>query len=117
MIRFIDIHKAFGDRKVLDGVSLDVGTGEVLYIVGNSGAGKSVLVKHLVGLLRPDAGTIELGGKDITWLTELEFYEVRKQCAMVFQNSTLFDAMTLVAKTGTGPTKQMPCVGCSIKWK
>jgi len=96
VIRFIDIHKAFGARTVLDGVSLDVDTGEVLYIVGNSGAGKSVLVKHLIGLLRPDSGRIELGGKEITWLTEHEFYAVRMQCAMVFQNSTLFDAMTLV---------------------
>lgn len=96
MIRFENIEKAFGARKVLDGVSLDVETGEVLYIVGNSGAGKSVLVKHLVGLLKPDAGRIMLGGKDITWLDEAGFYEVRKQCAMVFQNSTLFDAMTNV---------------------
>jgi phospholipid/cholesterol/gamma-HCH transport system ATP-binding protein len=96
MIRFIDIHKRFGPRKVLDGVSLDVDTGEVLYIIGSSGAGKSVLVKHLVGLIRPDAGRIELGGRDITWLTEHEFYPVRKQCAMVFQNSTLFDAMSVV---------------------
>ncbi len=96
MIRFIDIHKQFGARKVLDGVSLDVDTGEVLYIIGSSGAGKSVLVKHLVGLIRPDAGRIELGSRDITWLTEREFYEVRKKCAMVFQNSTLFDAMSVV---------------------
>ena len=96
MIRFIDIEKRFGTRQVLDGVSLDVDTGEVLYIIGSSGAGKSVLVKHLVGLLKPDAGRIELGGRDVTWLSELEFYAVRKQCAMVFQNSTLFDAMSVV---------------------
>ena len=96
MIRFIGIEKRFGDRQVLDGVSLDVETGEVLYIIGSSGAGKSVLVKHLIGLLRPDAGRIELGGRDVTWLSEHEFYAVRKQCAMVFQNSTLFDAMSVV---------------------
>lgn len=96
MIRFTDIHKQFGSRRVLDGVSLDVDTGEVLYIIGQSGAGKSVLVKHLVGLIRPDAGKIELAGRDITWLTEHEFYEIRMQCAMVFQNSTLFDAMTVL---------------------
>jgi len=96
MIRFIDIHKGFGPRAVLDGVSLSVDKGEVLYIIGSSGAGKSVLVKHLVGLLRPDSGTIELAGKDITWLSEKDFYPVRMQCAMVFQNSTLFDAMSVV---------------------
>lgn len=96
MIRFIDIHKRFGTRDVLSGVSLDVDTGEVLYIIGTSGAGKSVLVKHLIGLIRPDAGRIMLGGQEITWLTEKQLYPVRKQCAMVFQNSTLFDAMTIL---------------------
>lgn len=95
MIRFIDIHKSFGSRKVLDGVSLDVDVGEVLYIVGTSGAGKSVLVKHLIGLIRPDSGRILLGDREITWLSEAELNPVRKQCAMVFQNSTLFDAMTV----------------------
>lgn len=96
MIRFIDIHKRFGERKVLDGVSLDVETGEVLYIIGSSGAGKSVLVKHLIGLLRPDAGRILLGEHEVTWLSEKDLYPVRMQCAMVFQSSTLFDAMTVV---------------------
>jgi phospholipid/cholesterol/gamma-HCH transport system ATP-binding protein len=96
VIRFIDIHKSFGTRKVLDGVSLDVDVGEVLYIVGTSGAGKSVLVKHLIGLIRPDSGRIMLGDQDVTWLSEEALYPVRKQCAMVFQHSTLFDAMTVV---------------------
>jgi phospholipid/cholesterol/gamma-HCH transport system ATP-binding protein len=96
MIRFIDIHKRFGARKVLDGVSLDVGLGQVLYIVGTSGAGKSVLVKHLIGLIRPDAGRILLGDLDVTWLSEDALAPVRKQCAMVFQHATLLDAMTVV---------------------
>lgn len=96
MIQFIEVSKRFGPRQVLDGVSLTVDTGEVLYIIGSSGAGKSVLVKHLVGLLRPDSGRILLGGKEITWLSEKDFYPVRMQCAMVFQNSTLFDAMSVV---------------------
>ncbi len=96
MIRFIDIHKGFGDRKVLDGVSLDVAEGQVLYIVGTSGAGKSVLVKHLIGLIRPDAGRILLGGVDVTWLSERELAPVRKKCAMVFQHATLLDAMSVV---------------------
>ena len=96
MIRFIDIHKRFGSHVVLDGVSLDVDQGEVFYIVGMSGAGKSVLVKHLIGLIRPDKGQILLDKWDVTWLSEAELYSVRKSCAMVFQNSTLFDAMTVV---------------------
>ncbi len=96
MIEFHDIHKAFGMKVVLQGVSITVDTGRVLYIVGASGAGKSVLVKHLVGLIRPDSGRIVLDGRDITWLTERDFYPIRKKCAMVFQNSTLFDSMSLL---------------------
>lgn len=96
MIEFIDIHKSFGPKQVLKGVSITVDTGKVLYIVGTSGAGKSVLVKHLIGLLRPDSGRILLDGQDITWLSEREFYPIRKKCAMVFQHSTLFDSMSLV---------------------
>ena len=96
MIEFHDIHKAFGPKQVLKGVSITVDTGRVLYIVGTSGAGKSVLVKHLVGLIRPDRGRIVLDGQDITWLSERDMYPIRKKCAMVFQNSTLFDSMTLL---------------------
>ena len=96
MIEFHDIHKAFGPKVVLEGVSITVDTGRVLYIVGASGAGKSVLVKHLVGLIRPDSGRIVLDDQDITWLSERDFYPIRKKCAMVFQNSTLFDSMSLL---------------------
>lgn len=96
MIEFIDIHKAFGDNKVLDGVSVTVQTGQILFIIGKSGAGKSVLVKHLVGLLRQDAGRILFEGEDISNYQEKDFYEMRKRCAMVFQHSTLFDSMTLL---------------------
>lgn len=96
MIEFIGIHKAFGSNRVLCGVDLAVRTGEVMFIIGQSGAGKSVLVKHLVGLLRPDEGRVVLDGEDITNLSEREFYRVRKKCSYVFQNSTLFDSMTLL---------------------
>jgi len=96
VIEFIDIHKAFGSNHVLRGVSLTVGKGEIMFIIGQSGAGKSVLVKHLVGLLKPDQGRVLLDQVDVTDLKEKEFYPVRKRCAMVFQNSTLFDSMTLL---------------------
>ena len=96
MIEFIDIHKAFGDNKVLDGVSVTVQKGQILFIIGKSGAGKSVLVKHLVGLLRQDAGRILFEGEDISNYREKDFYDMRKRCAMVFQHSTLFDSMTLL---------------------
>lgn len=94
-ITFKGIYKSFGSRHILCGVDLVVDPGSVLFIIGQSGAGKSVLVKHLVGLLRPDKGRIFLDDLDVTELTEREFYPVRKRCAMVFQNATLFDSMTL----------------------
>lgn len=96
MIEFIDITKAFGGNRVLDGVSVSVTKGQILFIIGKSGAGKSVLVKHLVGLLRQDSGQILFEGTDISNYREKDFYEMRKRCAMVFQHSTLFDSMTLV---------------------
>lgn len=96
MIEFIDIYKSFGSKHVLRGVSLTVRKGEIMFIIGQSGAGKSVLVKHLVGLLKPDAGRVLLDGTEVTHLKEEEFYPVRKRCAMVFQNSTLFDSMSLL---------------------
>ena len=96
MIEFIDIHKAFGAQRVLDGVSITVSTGRIVFIIGKSGAGKSVLVKHLVGLIRQDSGRIRFEGEDITDFTEAQFFALRKRCAMVFQHSTLFDSMTLV---------------------
>lgn len=96
LIEFRGIAKAFGSNHVLRGVDLTVNPGEVFFIIGQSGAGKSVLVKHLVGLIRPDEGRIFLDGVDITDYTERQLYDVRKRCAMVFQNSTLFDSMTLL---------------------
>lgn len=95
-IVFQNISKSFGPKHVLRDVTIAVEPGEVFFVIGQSGAGKSVLVKHLVGLLRPDSGSITLDGVDITHLSERDFYPIRKRCAMVFQNSTLFDSMTLV---------------------
>jgi phospholipid/cholesterol/gamma-HCH transport system ATP-binding protein len=75
-------------------VSFDVSDGEVFFIIGQSGAGKSVMTKHLVGLLAPDDGEIWLDGEEISRFDEERMYGVRKKCAMVFQHSTLFDSMT-----------------------
>lgn len=95
-IEFEGIYKSFGSNHVLCGVDLVVDPGEVFFIVGQSGAGKSVLVKHLIGLIRPDKGRIYLDEEDVTDFSEKDMYPVRKRCAMVFQNSTLFDSMSLV---------------------
>ena len=94
MIEFKNLIKSFGDKRVLDDVSFDVNRGEVLFIIGASGVGKSVLIKHLIGLLAPDAGEIWLDGAEVSRLTEHQMFDVRKKCAMVFQHSTLFDSMT-----------------------
>lgn len=96
MIEFIDIHKSFGPKQILKGINLTVNKGEIFFIIGASGAGKSVLVKHLIGLLQPDSGRIFLDGVEVTALKEKDFYPIRKRCAMVFQNATLFDSMSLV---------------------
>jgi phospholipid/cholesterol/gamma-HCH transport system ATP-binding protein len=96
LIAFRNIHKSFGSKAVLSDVSFDVHDGEVLFIIGASGVGKSVLIKHLVGLLSPDRGEIWLDGEEISKKGELEMVPVRKKCAMVFQHSTLFDSMTCV---------------------
>src|SRR5450432_4680199 len=94
MIQFRNIKKSFGPKSVLNDVSFDVQPGEVFFIIGASGVGKSVLIKHLVGLLRPDAGEIWLEGEEVSRFDEARMYAVRKKCAMVFQHSTLFDSMT-----------------------
>lgn len=96
MIQFKGIVKAFGPKPVLDDVSFDVPTGSVFFIIGASGVGKSVLIKHLVGLLYPDKGEIWLDGEEVSKLGETAMYPVRKKCAMVFQHSTLFDSMSCV---------------------
>jgi len=94
MISFRGVSKSFGEKQVLRDVSFDVGTGEVFFIIGASGVGKSVLIKHLIGLLRLDAGEIWLEGEEVSGFDEARMYAVRKKCAMVFQHSTLFDSLT-----------------------
>lgn len=94
MISFVNVKKSFGDKAILRGVTFDVPEGEAFFVIGASGVGKSVLIKHLVGLLRPDDGEIWLDGVEVSRLSERAMYAVRKNCAMVFQHSTLFDSMT-----------------------
>lgn len=90
-----DVHKAFGDKPVLRGMSLEVARGEVLFIIGASGVGKSVTIKHLIGLLPIDGGEIWFDGQRIDGLPERALAPLRKRIGMVFQAATLFDAMTL----------------------
>lgn len=94
MIEFSGVKKRFGNKVILDGVDLTVGHGEILFVIGTSGVGKSVLIKHVIGLLEPDAGSIRVDGQEVVGLAERALYDVRRKCAMVFQHSTLFDSMS-----------------------
>ena len=89
------IKKSFGDQVVLRGVDLDVRRGEVLVLLGGSGGGKSVLMKHMVGLLQPDEGTVTLEGRVISDLSERELSWARKKISIMFQGGALFDSMTV----------------------
>jgi phospholipid/cholesterol/gamma-HCH transport system ATP-binding protein len=96
VISFRGVAKAFGGKPVLRGIDLEVRRGEIMFIIGTSGVGKSVTIKHIVGLIRPDAGEIWFDGRRVDDLDERAFYPVRKRCGMVFQSSTLFDSMTIL---------------------
>ncbi len=102
MIRIIDLHKSFGGTKVLQGVTLDVEKGETLVIMGQSGSGKSILIKHLIGLIMPDRGEIYVDGVEITSLSEEERYKVRRKFAMLFQGAALFDSLTVLQNVSFG---------------
>jgi len=95
MIRVKNVHKSFGDNKVLRGVDLEIEEGETITIIGGSGCGKSVLLKHIVGLLKPEAGEIEVDGQEITRLGMEELAEVQKKFGMLFQGAALFDSLTV----------------------
>ena len=96
IIRFVDVYKSFADNAVLRGISFDVLPGDVHFVLGHSGAGKSVLIKLLVGLLKPDRGQVVFDGEDITRFNESQFIELRKRCQFVFQHSTLLDSLTVL---------------------
>ena len=95
MIETRDLTKSFGTKKVLQGVSLKVNGGETLVILGRSGSGKSVILKHLIGLLLPDSGVVLVDGEPITGLPERKMGEVRSKIGMLFQSAALFDSMSV----------------------
>jgi phospholipid/cholesterol/gamma-HCH transport system ATP-binding protein len=95
MIRLNNICKSFASKQVLKKLCLEVTTGETLTIIGGSGSGKSVLIKHIIGLLTPDSGEIVIEGTDITKLKEKKLFEVISEFGMVFQGGALFDSLTV----------------------
>ncbi len=105
MIELLDVHKSFGTNHVLKGVNLKINKGESVVIIGGSGSGKSVLLKHIIGLLRPDKGTVMVDGFELPRLDEKDLNEVRKKFGMLFQSSALFDSMRVWENVGFGLTR------------
>lgn len=95
MIEIKNLHKSFNDNKVLQGVNLEIDTGETIVIIGRSGCGKSVLIKHIVGLLYPDEGYVKVEGHRVDEMTQAELYTLRRKFGFLFQASALFDSMTV----------------------
>lgn len=102
MIEIKNLYKSFEDNEVLRGVNLTIGKGHTTAIIGSSGSGKSVLLKHIMGLMKPDSGCVYLNGICITDFGYKELKEVRKKMGMVFQGSALFDSMTVADNVGIG---------------
>lgn len=102
MIEFRNLVKTFGSRRVLNGINLTINEGEILFILGTSGTGKSVLLKNLVGLMRPDEGSIWIDKKEVSRFSEEEYLEVRKVCGMVFQQPALFDSLSVFENVAFG---------------
>jgi len=95
MIEIVDLYKSFNGQKVLNGVNLTIPDKKVLTVMGRSGCGKSVLIKHIIGLLSPDSGSVEVGGIDITTLDAAETDRIREKMGVLFQGGALFDSMTV----------------------
>ena len=95
MINLVDIHKSFRNNVVLNGLDLFIEAGKVTVIIGQSGGGKSVLLKHMIGLIRPDTGKVEIDGQDISGFNDRRLNEIRKRFGMLFQEAALFDSMTV----------------------
>jgi phospholipid/cholesterol/gamma-HCH transport system ATP-binding protein len=106
MIKLEGVHKAFGTNEVLRGFSLEVKEGETVVIIGYSGTGKSVAIKHIVGLLDPDQGSVSVDGLDVGSLTRRELYELRARIGYVFQFAALFDSLTIAENVAMGLRKQ-----------
>ena len=106
MIEFQDLYKAFGEKKVLQGLSLTVRDGETVVIIGYSGTGKSVALKHIVGLLHPDAGDVIVDGQAVSTLERDELTRVRQGIGYVFQFAALFDSLTVSENVSLGLKKR-----------
>lgn len=105
-IRVVSLYKSFGEKDVLHGINIEVRQGESMVVIGGSGSGKTVLIKCIIGLMRPDQGEIHVDGLEITSLDEKRMNEVRKKFGMLFQGGALFDSMTVWENVGFGLRQQ-----------
>jgi phospholipid/cholesterol/gamma-HCH transport system ATP-binding protein len=106
LIKLIDVHKSFGPKVVLQGFTLDISEGETMVIIGYSGGGKSVAIKHIVGLLEPDRGEVWVDGKEVPTLARRDLYELRSHIGYVFQFAALFDSFSIGDNVAMGLRKQ-----------
>ncbi len=95
MIKLTNLHKSFGPQKVLDGLDITIPAGEITAIIGPSGEGKSVMLKHMIGLLQPDSGQVEVDGESIVGVSRSHLNTIREKFGMLFQNAALFDSMNV----------------------
>jgi phospholipid/cholesterol/gamma-HCH transport system ATP-binding protein len=106
MIQLVDVHKSFGTKRVLQGFSLEVVEGETMVIIGYSGTGKSVTIKHIVGLLEPDSGDVVVDGMHVPRLARRDLYQLRARIGYVFQFAALFDSLSIGENVAMGLRKQ-----------
>lgn len=102
MIEITKLSKSFGPKTVLDEVSFNIPDGDTICIIGKSGSGKSVMLKHIVGLLEPDAGSVKVDGKQIDKLSKKDLFALRRQMGFVFQGAALFDSLNVYENTILG---------------
>lgn len=115
MIEIINIHKSFGEKHVLKGVNLTVQKGESVVVIGGSGSGKSVLLKHIIGLLKPDEGMVRVDSVELASLSEKGLNDTRKKFGMLFQSSALFDSMKVWENVGFGLKRHTEYTDARIK--
>jgi phospholipid/cholesterol/gamma-HCH transport system ATP-binding protein len=100
MIEIKNLKKSFGAKQVLKGVNLNIESGKTTVIIGSSGCGKSVLLKHIIGLLKPDEGEVLVDGENVSLMKEKDLYRMRKKIGFLFQSAALFDSMTVGENVG-----------------
>lgn len=103
MIEFVRVSKRFGSKQVLDEMSFSIRRGEIAFLLGRSGVGKSVTLKHIVGLLRPDSGDVRVDGRSVVGLSEEELLPIRRKCGMIFQFPALLDSLSVFDNIAFGP--------------